>query len=155
MKTLFITLFILLIPVHFLELYYKRRLLTVADLKIGKKKFVILVLQWCINNIENNQIPLYLKIIYRKPTKRLGYYQFSNKEITIYIDDSIYLYEFTDTIIHEYIHHLQMPSKKYEKEYSDKLISHGYENHPMEIEARNLAKKYRKQCYDEIISKVF
>lgn len=154
MKILFIILFILLIIVHFLELYYKRRLLTVADLKIGKRKFVILVLQWCINNIENNQIPLYLKIIYRKPTKRLGYYQFSNKEITIYIDDSIDLYGLTDTTIHEFIHHLQMPSKKYEKEYSDKLQTIGYENHPMEIEARNLAKKYRKQCYDEIISKV-
>jgi hypothetical protein len=75
MKILFVTLSILLILVHFLELYYKRRILTVADLKIGKKKFVILVLHWCINNIENNQIPLYLKIIYRKPTKRMGYYQ--------------------------------------------------------------------------------
>lgn len=154
MKIVIITLSILLILVHFLELYYKRRTLLVSDLKIGKKKFVILVLQWCINNIENNQTHLYLKIIYRKPTKRLGYYQFSNKEITIYIDNSIDLYELTDTTIHEFIHHLQMPSKKYEKEYSDKLISHGYENHPMEIEARNLAKKYRNQCYDEIISKV-
>jgi len=112
------------------------------------------VLQWCINNIENNQIPLYLKIIYRKPTKRLGYYQSYDKMVVIYIDDSIDLYTLTDTTIHEYIHHLQMPSKKYEKEYSDKLITYGYENHPMEIEARNLAKKYRKQCYDEIISKV-
>ncbi len=154
MKIVFIILFILLIVIHFLELYYKRRLLTVADLKIGKKKFVILVLQWCINNIENNQIPLYLKIIYQKQTKRLGYYQSYNKMVVIYIDDSIDLYELTDTIIHEFIHHLQIPSKKYEKEYSDKLITHGYENHPMEIEARNLAKKYRKQCYDEIISKV-
>ena len=154
MKIVIIILSILLILVHFLGLYDKRQLLTVADLKIGKKKFVILVLQWCMNNIENNQIRLHLKIIYQKPTKKMGYYQFSNKEITIYIDDSIDLFELTDTIIHEYMHHLQLPNKKYEKEYSDKLISHGYENHPMEIEARNLAKKFRNQCYDEIIQKV-
>jgi len=126
----------------------------VSDLKIGKKKFVELVLNWCVQNIPNDNRPYNLKIIYSKPTKRLGYYQFSNKMVVIYIDDSIDLYTLTDTTIHEFIHHLQMPSKKYEKEYSDKLISHGYENHPMEIEARNLAKKFRKQCYDEIIPKV-
>ncbi len=157
MKILFIILsilYILNILIELLELYYKRRTLLVSDLKIGKKKFVILVLQWCMQNIENNQIPLYLKIIYRKPTKRLGYYQSYNKMVVIYIDDSIDLLELVDTTIHEYIHHLQLPNKKYEKEYSDKLISHGYENHPMEIEARILAKKYRNQCYDEIISKV-
>ena len=149
-----ITLSTLYIILELLERYHKRRILTVEDLKIGKKKFVILVLQWCINNIENNHIPFYLRIIYRIPTKRLGYYQFWNKEITIFIDDSIYLYELVDTAIHEFIHHCQLPSKKFEKEYSDKLISHGYYNHPMEREARNLAKKYRNQCYDEIISKV-
>ena len=152
MKVVFATLILLL--AHYLELYYKRRTLMVSDLKIGKKKFVILVLQWCINNIENDHIPFYLKIIYRKPTKRMGYYQFWNKEITIFIDDSICLYELVDTAIHEFVHHLQLPNKKFEKEYSDKLISHGYYNHPMEREARNLAKKYRNQCYDEIIPKV-
>ena len=155
MNILFITLSsILLIFAHYLELYHKRRILTVADLKIGKKKFVILVLQWCINNIENNQIPFYLRIIYRKPIKKMGYYQFYNKLVVIYIDDSICLYELVDTAIHEFVHHCQLPSKKYEKEYSDKLISHGYYNHPMEREARNLAKKYRNQCYDEIIKNV-
>ena len=149
MKVVFITLILLL--AHYLELDHKRRILTVGDLKIGKKKFVILVLQWCINNIENNHIPFYLKIIYRKPTKRMGYYQFYNKLVVIYIDNSLDLYELVDTIIHEYIHHLQMPSKKYEKEYSTKLISEGYYNNSYEVSARKLARKYRNQCYDEII----
>ncbi len=52
------------------------------------------------------------------------------------------------------IHHLQMPTKRHEREYINKLASLGYEYHPMEIEARNLAKKYRNQCYDEIIKNV-
>lgn len=136
------------------KLYYKRRILSVADLKIGKKKFVQTVLEWCVQNIGSNNKHFNLKIIYRKPTKRMGYYQFWNNEIVIYIHDPIELYELIDTVIHEYTHHLQMPTKKTSKEYYDKLLSYGYENHPMEIEARNLAKKYRNQCYDEIIKKV-
>ena len=154
MKIVFISFVVLYILVLFLELFIKPRNLKVKDLKIGKKKFVELVLNWCINNIDNNGIPVNVKVIYRKSTKRLGYYVYYDKMVVLYIDDSLDLFSIVDSTIHEFIHHLQMPSKKFEKEYSEKLISHGYENHPMEIEARNLAKKYRNQCYDQIIRNI-
>lgn len=149
MKIVFISFIILYILTLVLEMYYKRRVLTVADLKIGKKKFVLLVLKWCAENIHNNNTSFTLKIIYRKPTKIMGRYSYYYKQMEIYIDYSLCLLELINTITHEYLHHLQGAPKKH-------LYKHptNYLDDPMEIEARKFAEQFQNQCYDEIVPKV-
>lgn len=149
MKIVFVTLSILLILIHFFEMYSKRRILTVADLKIGKKKFVELVLHWCTENIHDNNTSFDLKIIYRKPTKIMGRYSYFYQRMEIYIDNKMTLIELIDTATHEYIHHLQGSPKKHSKK-----LPPNYLDDPMEIEARKMAEKFRNQCYDEIVPKV-
>ena len=149
MKIVFISFVVLYIIVHNLEMYYKRRTLKVSDLKIGKKKFVLLVLQWCAQNIHDNNTSFELKIIYRKPTNIMGRYSYYYKRMEIYIDHSMTLIELTNTILHEYIHVLQGAPKKN----ANKLQSNYYDD-PFEIEAREMAEKFQNKCYDEIISKV-
>jgi hypothetical protein len=149
MKIVFFSFVVLYLLVHILEMYYKRRTLKVSDLKIGKKKFVLLVLKWCTENIHNNNTSFELKIVYRKPTTIMGRYSYYYQQMVIYIDDSLCLLDLTDTVIHEFTHHLQGAPKKH----SNKLQSNYYDD-PMEIEARKMAKKFRNQCYNEIVPKV-
>lgn len=78
----------------------------------------------------------------------MGRYSYYYKQMVIYIDDSISLLDLTDTVIHEYIHHLQGAPKKHSK----KLQTNYYDD-PFEIEARKFAEQFQNRCYDEIISK--
>jgi hypothetical protein len=149
MTIVFISFVVLYILVLFLELFFKPRNLKVKDLKIGKKRFVQLVLHWCAENIHDNNTSFDLKIVYQKPTKIMGRYSYFYKMMVIYIDDSLCLLDLTDTVIHEFTHHLQGAPKKH----SNKLQSNYYDD-PMEVEARRMAEKFRNQCYDAIISKV-
>ena len=130
-------------------MYYKRRILTVADLKIGKKKFVLMVLQWCAENIHDNNTSFDLKIVYKKPTKIMGRYSYYYQRMEIYIDESMGLLSLTNTAIHEFTHVLQGAPKKH-------LYKHptNYLDDPMEIEARKFAEQFQNRCYDEIVPKV-
>lgn len=50
------------------------------------------------------------------------------------------------TLIHEYTHYLQPVKSKYHK----LLDKYGYDNHPMEIEAREMEEEYYKDCWNYI-----
>ncbi len=84
----------------------------------------------------------------------LGYYQPWNREIVIYVDNSLSILEIITVVLHEFVHHCQMISKKDQKKYYDKLLTQGYFFNTYEVEARKLSKKYRNQCYDQIIKNV-
>jgi len=70
----------------------------------------------------------------------------------MYLDNKIYMYynecgtvgKFISTFIHEFTHHTQN-LKNY-----DKILSRvGYENHPLEIEANEVAKEYKQDCLEQ------
>lgn len=80
----------------------------------------------------------------------LGKYYFRTKTIEIYYRNHTNLNTLIETILHEYIHHLQLRYLKDDKK-CDRLSRRiGYYNNPFEVEARTLAKKYRDQCIRDL-----
>lgn len=69
----------------------------------------------------------------------------------IYLHPDLELMELTDTIIHEYVHHLQFQKKSTETDYDKKTDECGYWDNSYEVEARELAKKHRKDCFDWVL----
>ena len=126
--------------------------LKVKDLKIPKRKFVLLALQWCELNLGTINYNYQLKINYYPNKKFLGIFQSYNKQIIIYIYPDLDLEGLVDTVIHEYVHHLQFTRKSTEQEYNKKLVEVGYWNNPYEQEARKIASRNRKECLKWIFS---
>ena len=122
-------------------IYSNEKLNTLSRYKINKiKKLVVL---FCIQTLgykKRNGIPFITlsKIIGDK----MGVYDGLENTITIYLQHNKTVGEFTSTLIHEYTHSLQNIVKSYNKLYK----KFGYENHPMEIEARENEKKYNRKC---------
>jgi hypothetical protein len=125
--------------------------LTVKDLKIPKKNFVLMVLQWCHENLGTINHHYQPKIYYYQNKTYSGRFLSWNKHIVIYSHPDLELIELVDTIIHEYVHHLQFQKKSTEKDYNKKLTEIGYWNNPYEVEARKLAKEHKKECFDWVV----
>lgn len=131
----------------------ERNGLLVSQLKIPKTKFAWEVLYWCEQTLgtTNNRYRLDIKYYYHQ--KYWGLYCFHNHTITLFIGEQTTVYDFVNTIIHEYTHHLQMVSNKDSTKYDTLLKTCGYDNHPMEIEAREVAGKHNDACYDYVAKK--
>lgn len=72
-----------------------------------------------------------------------GEYCSENERIFVYYNQCGTIQKFVDTFIHEYTHHTQNLNKY------DKLLSKfGYDDHPLEVEARETARKYRGHCLE-------
>lgn len=128
--------------------------LNVKDLRIPKKRFVLLVLQWCSANFGMIKHPYQLKIYYYKNKNISGQFLYWNKQIIVYMYPDLGLIELTDTIIHEYIHHLQFQKKSTEKDYNKEHKDKGYLKNPYEVEARKLAKKHTDECFKWVMNKI-
>ncbi len=81
-----------------------------------------------------------------KNTKYCGTYNPSNKTIMVYIKNNPDVLTLVDTCIHEYIHHLQIRGVNENSGYNKLTKSKGYWENDYEIEARQLAEKYRVHC---------
>jgi Zn-dependent peptidase ImmA (M78 family) len=79
------------------------------------------------------------EIKYYNTKSVMGKYFFNNNNMVIYLTRNNKLLEITDTVIHEYCHHLQNHSKKQDINFALKLYEREYENHPWEVEAREFA----------------
>ena len=123
----------------------------VTHLKIPKRKFVLLVLDWCSSNLGRVRYGYTLDIKYCRSKEFAGYYFNHTRKIQIFVYDELDLLDLTEITIHEYIHHLQYANKKTDVEYSKYQSEVGYWDNPFEIEARRLSKKLKKQCYDDIV----
>lgn len=123
----------------------------VRDIKIPKIQFVSKVLEWCSSNIGSNKQGYQLDLKYYRNNEFAGYYFNQTKTIQIFVFDELDLLDLTEIIIHEYVHHLQYADKKTEVEYSKYQNDVGYWNNPFEIEARDISKKMRNLCYDDIV----
>jgi hypothetical protein len=119
---------------------YSIRLLEINDLVIPSTKFMRLVL----NEIETRypcSRNYNLEVRYYETKNVMGRYFFDINTIVVYISKSSKLIEVTDTLIHEYCHHLQNHSGKKERSKALELYNREYWNHPWEIQARYLAAK--------------
>ncbi|OFX52959.1 MAG: hypothetical protein A2066_20695 [Bacteroidetes bacterium GWB2_41_8] len=120
--------------------------LSVKDLRISKRQFVLAGLQWCQQNLGTTKHRYDLKIYYYRNSNFGGKFQSCNKQIIIYIYPDLKLTNLTDTIIHEYVHHLQFSDKSVERDYNKKLAEVGYWENPYEQEARKIASQNRNEC---------
>jgi hypothetical protein len=125
--------------------------LRVKDLKIPRRKFVLLVLKWCTANLGTNSYPYNLKIYYHRHLKWGGRYQHWNQQIVIYVYDDLLLEDLVETTVHEYAHHLQFSNKNAEQDYNKFFKEKGYWNNPYEIHARRQASKYKDSCFEWVI----
>lgn len=129
--------------------------LKVSDLKISKKKFVQLALQWCSANLGTIKHPYQLKIYYYPNKKYSGRFLSTNKMIIIYVYPDLKLIDLVDTILHEFCHHLQFVKVSAQQEYDKKYEKFGYWKNPYEIEARKMGKRHKKECLDWMIRNYF
>jgi hypothetical protein len=113
------------------------------------KMLVVLIIQWAEVNIKmgkKRKIRPLVAISNSKNTKYCGTYNSSNKTIVVYIKNNPDVLTLIDTCIHEYIHHLQLRGINDNSRYNKLTKSKGYWENDYEIEARELATKYKYQC---------
>ena len=149
----FFGIYAFLVFLNYIFDFTERNSLLVSQLKVPKTKFVWETLYWCEQQLGTTNKRYGLDIKYYYNQKYLGLYYFYNKTITLYIGEQTTVYDLVNTIIHEYTHHLQMISNKDSVEYDTLLKTCGYDNHPMEVEARTIADKYNDACYDFLAKK--
>ena len=127
------------------------------QLNTNKAAYTREVLKWCVENMNNKKVNNFphLEISYYKHKKNAGVYYCDNKMIRINVNNHNNVLELTDTIIHEYQHHLDMPTQKQQKEYNELTVKNGYWNNPYEIKARESGLKLREACAKELHIKGF
>lgn len=108
-------------------------------------------LDWCIDKwgLKEHEYELELDVCYKEHmvvgmTSKAEYCSESN-EIIIYPSEHSNVRDLVDSVIHEFTHQRQDMSN-----YHKVLRTNGYNNHPLEIEADETAKKYRKECWYSI-----
>lgn len=106
---------------------------------------------WCINKFGN---PLKtfnptINISFDRRCKKMYGYYF-DKEIVVYPNVCENKTRLIKTVIHEYCHYLQMPKLNNITKYNKLFEKYGYDNHPLEVEARMYEEKYYKACYAKL-----
>ena len=111
------------------------------------------ILNWCLGNIylkKGRRFKPTLFISKRTKTNNLGSYQYYNKKITVYILRHNSIEELCDTIIHEYVHHLQIRTSNDDIRYNRLTRLKSYWDNDYEVEARSIASKYSKKCKKDL-----
>ncbi len=72
-----------------------------------------------------------------------GQYDSEIEKIYVYYNQCKTIGQFISTFIHEYTHHTQNLNK-----YEKVLSKVGYDEHPQEIEANDMAKLYKQSCLE-------
>lgn len=80
----------------------------------------------------------------------MGEYYVANKVIKIYYYRHRSLQSLVETILHEYVHHLQIRHTRDNLKYDRQNSKVGYFNNPYEVEARQLSRKFRDQCIRDL-----
>ena len=132
--------------------YYKS--LKIIDLAIPATDFVRLILH-DIQIVFPCDRPYKLELRYYETKKVMGRYFFDSDKIVIYLSKCSTLLEITDTVIHEYCHHLQNHLDNKVIEYALELYDQQYENHPWELEARKFAASNRQRILKNLINKPY
>ena len=83
-------------------------------------------------------------------TNYSGNNQYYNKRITIFVLRHSSIEELCDTIIHEYVHHLQIRTSNDDIRYNRLTRLKSYWENDYEVEARYIASKYSKKCLNDL-----
>jgi hypothetical protein len=135
---------------------FKQKLsnLPLSRLPVRKTTYCRLVLDWCHNNLSNpNTSKPTLRVNYYNHKKWGGVYQSGTNECVIYVNSHDTILGVTNSIIHEYVHSRQR-SRSFDKMYNKYNREIGYEQNPFEVEARDIAKKYEKECLLWVYSQI-
>jgi len=119
---------------------------TLSEYKI--RKIAKITLSFCGENLgklRNKSYPKFL-LSFRKDANKMGVYDGLDNSITIYVTHCKTVSELTSTIIHEWTHSKQKICGQYYK----LLMKYGYENHPMEIDARSNEKKWNRKSLNYV-----
>ena len=114
------------------------------------RQVVKLATKWCVENFGVNNRrhkPFTISIRkYNNKKDRYGQFDEIDNVITIYYGTCKNIKLLIQTLIHEYTHYMQPIRSAYHRLYKE----HGYNNHPMEIEARDMEKKYYSETFTYI-----
>jgi hypothetical protein len=133
------------------------------QMAVDKKKFIQEVIRWGLTNMSYEGIEkmknrsVNLEVSYYKHKKHYGTYYSFNKKIKVYVNTHSKIDELIDSSLHELCHHFQFCTdpKNFETRYKRLLDEYTYEKHPMEIEARSIASKYVKPCFNYLVENGF
>ena len=133
-----------------------RKDLKVKDLKafkVDKHRFIELGLGWCEKNLGKLRHGYTIKSL-PNFSRNGGTYSYDDKSMRFRVWESCALIDLVEIIIHEYIHYLQIKSRRINQLY-DKLHEElGYENNPYEIEARFVADKLKQVCLNSLLTRL-
>ena len=146
---LFFLMFTLYLFEKLVKYYYST--LIINDLEIPVSDFIRSILNE-LERIFPCKRRYYLKIRYYQIEKTMGRYNFESDTIEIYLDKFSNLLEVTDTVIHEYCHHLQNHFNISDINDALELYKYKYHNHPWEEEARKIAKSNRMKILKSIVT---
>ena len=120
--------------------------------KVTIEKIVGSTLEWCIEKWGLNgkrKSLLEIELDWDSKEGPMGEYDYQDNLILIYPRNNVNIMDLVDSVIHEFTHQRQKMSK-----YNKVLKGVGYNDHPMEIEAYEVAKVNRKECWYEIKKKL-
>jgi hypothetical protein len=122
---------------------------------VSKIGFCKKAVEWCVIELglPKSKLHPHIKLTYKKKGPHLGSYHSHENSILIHFNNKEHksILEICNTIIHEYAHHLQTSSKKFDADYYKETNTVGYWNNRYEIEAREIARKYEKELFDFMV----
>jgi Zn-dependent peptidase ImmA (M78 family) len=121
--------------------------------KISKPKLVQAIVDWCIQHIGDKQNQPNVQISYHPHRKKYGCYLIDKKLIRIYIKNHKSVETLALTIIHEFVHYIEIKTDKESKNYARLQQAMGYETNPYERSANLIATQYYQQCLMDLSAK--
>ncbi|MES2479533.1 MAG: hypothetical protein V4561_10620 [Bacteroidota bacterium] len=121
--------------------------------KISQPKLVNAIVDWCIHHIGDQQNQPNVQISYHPHRKKYGCYIIDKKLIRIYVKNHKSIETLALTIIHEFVHYIEIKTDKESKNYARLQQDLGYETNPYERSANLIATKYYQQCLMDLSAK--
>lgn len=121
--------------------------------KISQPKLVQAIIDWCIQHIGDEQSQPNVQISYHPHRKKYGCYLIDKKLIRIYIKNHKSVETLALTIIHEFVHYIEIKTDNESKNYARLQQDFGYETNPYERSANIIATQYYQQCLMDLSAK--
>ncbi len=121
--------------------------------KISQPKLVNAIVEWCIHHIGDKQNQPNIQISYHPHRKKYGCYLIDKKLIRIYIKNHKSVETLALTIIHEFVHFIEIKTDKESQNYARLQQDFGYQTNPYERSANRIADQYYQQCLMDLSAK--
>ncbi|MFA6151757.1 MAG: hypothetical protein WC716_10590 [Chitinophagaceae bacterium] len=121
--------------------------------KVSQPKLVNAIVEWCIHHIGDKQNQPNIEISYYPHRKKYGCYLIDKKLIRIYIKNHKNIETLALTIIHEFVHYIEIKTDKESKNYARLQHDFGYKTNPYERSANLIAAQYYQQCLMDLSAK--